>query len=175
MNKNKATKYLLIVICSLVWMQKSIAQEKTIDEVLKRFNNQSIPYIYPKEAVISDTVLYLDAREVAEYNVSKIPGAIYVGFNEFNLKTVSSLHIPKSQKIIVYCSLGVRSEKIAQKLKRNGYTNVFNLWGGIFEWKNVGKTVVDSNGNPTENVHAYSTKWSKYLKKGNKIIPANSE
>jgi len=33
----------------------------------------------------------------------------------------------------VYCSLGIRSEVIAKKLKKAGYTNVFNLYGGIFE------------------------------------------
>lgn len=160
---------------SLLSIVNLFAQEKTIDEVLKKFNNHSIPYIYPKDAAINDSTLYLDAREADEYRVSKIPGAVYVGFNEFTTATVSSLNIPKGKKIIVYCSLGVRSEKIAQKLKKSGYTNVFNLWGGIFEWKNEGKTVVDSNNKPTENVHAYSKKWGKYLKKGNKVYTGNSD
>lgn len=160
---------------SLLSIADLFAQEKTIDEVLKKFNNNSIPYIYPKDATINDSTLYLDAREANEYQVSKIPGAVYVGFNEFNMAAVTSLNIPKDKRIIVYCSLGVRSEKIAQKLKKNGYKNVFNLWGGIFEWKNEEKTVVDSNNKPTENVHAYSKKWGKYLKKGNKVYTGNSD
>ncbi len=173
MNKNTIVKNLLILICSIGLFQKSIAQERAIGEILKKYNNQSIPYIYPKDAVLSDTILYLDAREEAEYNVSKIPGAVYVGFTEFNLGGFALLNIPKSKKIIVYCSLGVRSEKIAQRLKEAGYIYVFNLWGGIFEWINEGKIVVDNNNRATEKIHAYSKKWGKYLKRGSKVYTNN--
>ena len=40
--------------------------------------------------------------------------------------------------IIVYCSIGVRSEDIGEKLKELGYTKILNLYGGIFDWKNKG-------------------------------------
>ena len=71
--------------------------------------------------------------------------------------------------IVVYCSLGIRSEKISEKLKAEGYSNVRNLYGGIFEWKNKGFEVFDSEGKETEKVHAYSKSWSKWLKNGEKI------
>lgn len=144
-------------------------QEITIDEVLRKFNNNSVPYIYPKDVRLSDSILLLDAREPSEYAVSKIPGAVCIGFNEFDISKLKDLHISKDKMVIVYCSLGVRSERIGQKIKKEGYRNVFNLWGGIFEWKNEGKLLVDSTNSPTENVHAYSKKWGKYLKRGNKV------
>ena len=144
-------------------------QEKNIADVIKKFNNNSVPYIYVKDVAVNDSTLILDAREPQEYAVSKIPGAVYVGFNEFDISTVRNLVADKKRKIIVYCSLGVRSERIGHKIKKAGYNNVFNLWGGIFEWKNEGKQVVDANNRVTENVHAYSKKWSAYLKKGIKI------
>ena len=74
----------------------------------------------------------------------------------------------KNKTIVVYCSIGYRSEKIAEKLRRKGYT-VFNLYGGIFDWKNKGNTVVDSLGNTTEKVHAYNEAWSKWLFNGQKV------
>lgn len=147
----------------------SMAQDKDIEKVLKRMNNKSVPYIYPNDVQLNDNILLLDAREPDEYAVSKIPGAVYVGYKKFDINTIKGLNIPKNKKVIVYCSLGVRSEKIGNKIKKAGYNNVFNLWGGIFEWKNEGKTVVDSNNKPTENVHAYSKMWGKYLNKGNKV------
>ena len=70
---------------------------------------------------------------------------------------------------MVYCSLGVRSEDIAEKLKKAGYTAVFNLYGGIFEWKNKGFSVVDLQNKETQKVHAYSKNWGKWLLKGEKI------
>ena len=70
---------------------------------------------------------------------------------------------------MVYCSLGIRSEDVAEKLKKAGYTNVLNLYGGIFEWKNNDFTIYDSEEKETENVHTFDEAWSKWLTKGIKI------
>jgi len=144
-------------------------QEKNIADVLKKFNNNSVPYVQIKDAVLNDSTVFFDAREPAEYAISKIPGAVYVGFNDFDISIVRNLITDKKKKIIVYCSLGVRSENIGHKIKKAGYDNVFNLWGGIFHWKNEGKQIVDANNKPTENVHAYSKKWAVYLQQGIKF------
>jgi len=70
---------------------------------------------------------------------------------------------------VVYCSVGVRSEIIAHRIIEKGYTNVYNLYGGIFEWKNNGFQVMDTLGNTTEKVHTYNKEWSKWLTKGEKV------
>ena len=75
----------------------------------------------------------------------------------------------KNSKIVVYCSLGVRSEDVAEKLKKAGYSNVYNLYGGIFEWKNNDLEVLNLNEKPTDSIHIYSKAWSKWLKKGVKV------
>ena len=41
---------------------------------------------------------------------------------EFSIETVTNSIKDKSTKIVVYCSLGIRSEDIAEKLKIEGYT-----------------------------------------------------
>jgi len=70
---------------------------------------------------------------------------------------------------VVYCSLGIRSETIAHKLIKKGYTNVYNLYGGIFEWKNNDFVVLDTEGSETEKVHAFNKNWGKWLTKGKKV------
>jgi len=145
------------------------AQDRSIETVLNKLNSHKIPYIYSKDLDLGNKTILLDAREWAEYKVSKIPGAVYVGFNSFDINKIKTLIPNNENKIVVYCSIGIRSEQIAARLKRAGYIHVFNLWGGIFEWKNEGKTVVDSSGIPTERVHAYSKNWGVYLKKGVKV------
>ena len=108
----------------------------------------------------------MDAREADEYNVSHLAKAKLVGYNNFN---IDSLNVKdKNTPIVVYCSVGYRSGKIAEKLIEKGYTNVQNLYGGIFEWKNEGNNVVDKNGT-TNDVHPYSKSWGIWLKKGNKV------
>lgn len=145
-------------------------QEK-LDKLLKTWNTRDVPYISVETLAMPNTnPILLDAREENEYKVSHLKNAICVGYNSFNLKeTISKLPQDKNTKIVVYCSLGVRSETVAHKLIEAGYTNVYNLYGGIFEWKNNDFQVVDTLGNPTEKVHAFSKNWSKWLKKGEKV------
>ncbi|MFT7352534.1 MAG: rhodanese-related sulfurtransferase [Flavobacterium sp.] len=143
--------------------------QSSIPKVLKKFNNETVPYIYSKDISNEDSYLFLDARELDEYNVSHLKNAIFVGYNKFESKKVSDLITKKDTPIIVYCSIGVRSERIGEQLQKMGYTNVKNLYGGIFEWKNLGKEVYDINRNTTEKVHAFSKVWSKYLNSGKPV------
>lgn len=142
-----------------------------LEKLLNKWNKGNVPYIsVEKLASLESTVIILDARERREYNVSHIKNAFFVGYEKFNLKDVKKI-LPqnKNKKIIVYCSLGIRSETVADKLINAGYTNVYNLYGGIFEWKNKNFQIIDSLGKPTENVHTVDRNWSKLLTKGQKI------
>ncbi len=143
--------------------------QKTIPEILKQFNNNTVPYIYVNELKEKQNLLFFDAREESEFKISHIKNAHFVGFENFNPKKIKQTFINLDATIVVYCSIGIRSEKIAEKLLKMGYKNVFNLYGGIFEWKNKNFPVYDSNNKETENVHAFSKEWSKYLLKGTKV------
>lgn len=147
-----------------------LGQEK-LDKLLGKWNTKSVPYISVQElAMLKKDAIILDAREEKEYEVSHLQNAICVGYNQFDLKkTLSKLPTDKNAKIIVYCSLGIRSEVVSAKIREAGYTNVYNLYGGIFEWKNNDFQVVDTLGKPTEKVHAFNKSWSKWLKKGEKV------
>ncbi len=105
--------------------------------------------------------ILLDARELEEYQTSHIPGAQYIGYHKFDADILSK--VPKDQEVILYCSIGYRSEKIGQKLQKMGFTNVYNLYGSIFEWVNQGQQVVDQNEEPTQIVHGYNKNWSKWI------------
>ncbi len=134
--------------------------------MLKTLLNNSVTQIAVEKA--SDTRgIFLDARERKEFEVSHIKEAIWVGFDDFELANLPS--IKKDEPIIIYCSVGYRSEKIGEKLQKAGYTNVFNLYGGIFEWINQNKQVVDNKNQPTKKIHAYSKTWGIWVSKGEKI------
>jgi len=118
---------------------------------------------------LNDSVIILDAREKVEFDVSHLPESIFVGYSNFSEDQFSQKFKDKSASIVVYCSIGIRSESIAEKLQKAGYTNVSNLYGGIFAWKNTGFKVF-SNGKETNKVHAFSKNWAKYLEKRRKNI-----
>ena len=143
--------------------------EITIDGVLKKYNEGTVPYIPVKELANSKSFVILDTREKEEFDVSHIPGAIWVGDKDFQLDRISSQLSNPDTTMVVYCSVGVRSEGIGEKLIEAGYSDVRNLYGGIFEWKNTGHVVVDSTSSATEKVHAFSKYWGKLLTEANKV------
>ncbi|MBD2776741.1 rhodanese-like domain-containing protein [Iningainema tapete] len=104
--------------------------------------------------------LVLDARTVAEYEVSHLKTAQRI---DPNLPETEITAMPKDTPIVVYCSVGYRSAKIAQQIQQMGFSRVFNLSGGIFQWANEGKSIY-KNGQTTQLVHPYNAKWGKLLK-----------
>jgi len=169
-----------IVLFFIFLFSLSVSGQKSLTKLLKKYNTESVEYASvdnlkkqikrPFDSAQGDNkIILLDARELKEYKVSHIKNAIYVGYDKFDLKETTAKLTNKKATIIVYCSVGIRSEDIAEKLQKAGYKNVFNLFGGIFEWKNKQNTVVDSLNNPTEKVHTFNKEWSKWLKKGIKI------
>lgn len=143
--------------------------ETSIDSALRKYNKGTVPYITVAELAGNDQYLILDAREKEEYNVSHIPGALWVGYDSFTTKNLGTVSQQADTSLVVYCSVGVRSEDIGERLIKNGFTDVKNLYGGIFEWKNQGMTVIDSAENSTQNVHAYSKYWGNLLTDANKV------
>ena len=142
--------------------------EPSIEAVLDRYNKGTVPYISVPELVSGENLMIIDTREKEEYEVSHLPGAIWIGNEEIELDQLR-LQLSKDTSIVVYCSVGVRSEDFGEKLLEAGYTDVRNLYGGIFQWKNTGHTVVDSTGRATEKVHAYSKYWGRLLTEANKV------
>tara|TARA_R110002124_G_scaffold99337_1_gene245317 strand:- start:48861 stop:49364 length:504 start_codon:yes stop_codon:yes gene_type:complete len=163
---------LKILCIFLIAFTTKVNAQGSLDVLLDTYNTRSVPYISVeglRMLQVNDSVVVLDARERNEYEVSHIASAKYIGFSEFSSEEITSMIKDKNVPIIVYCSLGIRSEEIGEKLQKEGYTNVKNLYGGIFEWKNNDYPVLDPKGNETEKVHAFSRSWGKWLTKGKKV------
>lgn len=133
---------------------------------IDRYLSGSVPLI-DVETLHSDypSFLLLDAREFEEYEISHLPGAMYVGYDEFDVESLEGFE--KHTPIVVYCSIGYRSEKIGERLLAFGFTNVQNLYGSIFEWANRNYPVDDIKGQRTNKVHGYNKAWSKWLSNPN--------
>lgn len=152
----------------LLWSALCSGQTSPFDHMIDSTLQKTVEFITPKDLLDSyENYTILDTREYDEYNISHLKNAIHVGYNHFNInKTTQKISL--KTPIIVYCSVGYRSEKIAEKLIEKGY-KVYNLYGGIFEWKNKRNTLIDSSNNITNKVHCYNEEWGKWLTNGEKI------
>ena len=158
-----------LFLCIFLFLSFSGFAQKKMDRTIRAFNNGSVPYIHIPEAVSQDSILFLDTRKIEEFEVSHLKNAVWVGYDLFDSLKIQRSIPDFNTPIIVYCSIGVRSEDIGEKLLKAGYTNVKNLYGGIFTWKNQGHPVFDTTGNETEKIHAFDKLWGKLLTKGEKV------
>ncbi|MBM4128420.1 MAG: rhodanese-like domain-containing protein [Nitrospira sp.] len=143
-------RYLLIVglivlgVVLFLWGRSLHASthvnDKAYDILLSTLLSHSVPEI-SVDRLAAEPFQILDARTAREFEVSHIPGATWVGFEDFSLDRLTGID-PK-KPVAIYCSVGYRSERIAEQLHRHGYPNVVNVYGGIFEWVNTGHAVVE--------------------------------
>ncbi|MDD7888213.1 rhodanese-like domain-containing protein [Flavivirga sp. 57AJ16] len=144
--------------------------QNDLKSLLKEHSKERVPYIYVKQLKKQTTPpILLDARAWSEYQVSHLKNAIHVGYNKFKVSNIQKRIPNKNAKIVVYCSLGIRSDSIAGNLKKAGYNNVENLYGGIFEWKNNDLPIYNLVEKETDSIHAFSEVWGKWVKKGIKV------
>ena len=124
---------------------------------------------------VGNQFLLLDTRDKREFAVSHLAKAIWVGNRKFDTDQITSVIPSKNTPIVVYCSIGVRSEKVGEKLIEKGYIEVYNLYGGIFQWKNKDYPVYDPIGKETDRVHAYNRHWGKMLDNATKVYGHTKE
>lgn len=149
----------------------SVRCQPSYDQKLQSLYKDTVPLTetgdVKKKIENGNPIVLLDTRSTEEFEVSHLPGAILVVYDDFTPAMVSRLD--KDAEIIVYCSVGYRSERIGEKLLGMGFKNVNNLYGGIFQWANENGILINKKGQPTDSVHTYSKKWSVWLNKGIKV------
>ncbi len=159
----------------MCWLTVLQACGQTTDKayalMLDGLYKKTVPTVEPAQlkamlASGTERPLLLDTRQQEEYEVSHLAGAYFLGYENFQVEELQE--VPKDTLIILYCSVGYRSERVGEQLKAAGFTNVHHLYGGLFEWVNQGLPVYDSKGR-TNKVHAYSRAWGVWLQKGEKV------
>lgn len=84
--------------------------------------------------------MLLDVRTPREVSKSYIKDAVFMNFHDSLFKQKLTT-IDKSKTIFVYCAIGVRSHDAAVMLRENGFKEVYDLSGGIINWKLAGLPV----------------------------------
>ncbi len=136
---------------------------------MEKLSGDEVPLVSVTEVRVNPSYIRLDIREKEEFEVSHLPNARYVGYKEFDAEKFARAFPDRQATYVVYCSVGIRSGKIGEKLQRMGYSRVRNLSGGIFKWVEEGNSIVDGDEKPTEKVHAYNRFWGMLLSKGVKV------
>ena len=80
---------------------------------------------------VGGDVVLLDVREHDELALASVDGALHIPMREIPARL---RELDASKPLVVMCHAGGRSRRVAEFLQGNGFSNVFNLQGGIDAW-----------------------------------------
>ncbi len=83
-----------------------------------------------------DQIVIIDTRNWYEYDIGTFKGALNPNIEKFTEfpQYFENQKIDKNQKILIFCTGGIRCEKGILELQERGYDNVYQLEGGILKY-----------------------------------------
>ncbi|SDF80567.1 rhodanese-like domain-containing protein [Sporolituus thermophilus] len=90
--------------------------------------------VTPEEALNAwqgKSAVILDVRTPDEFAQGHIPGAVLIPLDQLDKRLDE---VPKDKKVLVICRSGNRSSQATKLLRNNGFTNVYNVLGGMNHW-----------------------------------------
>lgn len=111
--------------------------------IVKNINNKGISQVNVTSAqdLITTGATIIDVRTAEEFSQGHIKGAKLMPLSEITGR-INEIISLKDQQILVYCHAGSRSIAACRILRKNGFTKVSNLQGGISSWNRDGKKIV---------------------------------
>jgi len=90
----------------------------------------------------------LDVRTLEEWNEGHLKNAIRIDIKQPGFAEAAAKQLDPGRPLLVYCRSGARSAKAVEILKKQGFTRLENLSGGILAWKAAAE--------PLEHPHPHS-------------------
>ncbi|MCJ7556376.1 MAG: rhodanese-like domain-containing protein [Gammaproteobacteria bacterium] len=85
--------------------------------------------------LINQGAIVLDLRKREQFNAGHIINARNIEADQLDTK-LGDLKNNLEQPIVVCCDSGVSSSRVAASLHKQGFTQVYNLKGGLAAWRN---------------------------------------
>jgi rhodanese-related sulfurtransferase len=103
----------------------------------QKVSQDGLTHLNPKEfqsLIELEEVQLIDVRKPEEFIEGHIPNAINI--NYYSDDFVSSIDkLDKKKPVYIYCRSGQRSANSASQFKEAGFTQIYNLEGGILKWQ----------------------------------------
>ncbi|MFD2725541.1 rhodanese-like domain-containing protein [Hyunsoonleella rubra] len=87
-----------------------------------------------KDSISKENIQLIDVRKPKEFKEFHIPGAININyFSDYFLDSLKVLNPEGS--VFIYCRSGKRSSKSVKQFEKAGFDKIYQLEGGLVEWK----------------------------------------
>ena len=127
-----AVLLLISLIVILVLYERKKGGTKIDASELTRLINKEEPYVF-------------DLRSSSEFNSGTVSGAVNIQSTDL-VKGNAQFKAQEEDKIVLICKTGSNSSSAAASLKREGFTNVSVLSGGMMGWVQGGMPLAKKQG-----------------------------
>lgn len=120
----------------VVKLREEIVTLGTPDLVPPEGVNRHLTPTQWNEVLKNEKPIVIDTRNWYEYKIGTFKGSLNPNtekFTEFP-QYMDSQNISKDQKVLIFCTGGIRCEKGILELTEKGYSNVYQLDGGILNY-----------------------------------------
>jgi phage shock protein E len=93
------------------------------------------------EVIAQPGVIILDVRTPEEFNAGHIENAININVADSNFSSEVS-KLDKNATVAVYCRSANRSAVATKEMAELGFTDMYDMQGGIIDWEAAGGPVV---------------------------------
>jgi rhodanese-related sulfurtransferase len=126
-------KKVIAIVASVLLLAGCSSSSSTVDLTVSEFSSK----------VTEAGIITLDVRTPGEFNEGHIEGAQLIDFQSGNFESEIAT-LDKSKTYAVYCRSGSRSGQAVKIMSDAGFTNLYNLDGGVIDWANAGLPLVNN-------------------------------
>lgn len=141
--KSIAAKFLILFVFSASFL--SCAQNNKQDketEPMEAIQKRVVSLISPEDLNGLHDIQLIDVRTPEEFDEGHLDKALNINYYDDAFMSDMISKLDKSKPIYIYCKSGGRSGKASKKLKKQGFTKVYDLEGGIINWNKNNMKVV---------------------------------
>jgi rhodanese-related sulfurtransferase len=126
-------KKVIALFASVLLLAGCSSSSSTVDLSVSEFSSK----------VAEAGIITLDVRTPGEFNEGHIEGAQLIDFQSGNFESEIGA-LDKTKTYAVYCRSGNRSGQAVKVMSDAGFTNLYNLDGGVIDWANAGLPLVNN-------------------------------
>lgn len=86
--------------------------------------------------------VFLDVRDEKEFKSGHIKGARSIPVKELD-QQMHDIEKFKERDVVVYCDNGMRTSRVTGKLKKQGFTQLKTIAGGLVQWEKANLPLVN--------------------------------
>lgn len=158
------SKIVLLFFTTLLFINCKEKTQDSTSETSKTIAESIDPNTFSEKLQATSNAQLIDVRTPEEFNSKHLENAINIDYNGATFDTEIA-KLDKTKPTFVYCLSGGRSSSAVAKMQELGFTELYNMEGGMMKWNALGL-----GGNKIEKDGMTQADFQKLLQTDKKVL-----